>query len=67
MDTGTCSGGCVRVRLRRPHQLLVVCTHFGSLLKKPNIKHRLGLILHQADISRVRTMHREISRRLTAT
>ena len=42
MNTGTCNGGCVRVRLRCPHQLLVVCTHFGSSLKKQNKK--IGLV-----------------------
>ena len=34
-------------------------THFGSLLKKQNTKYRLGLISHQANISRVRTTYGE--------
>ena len=48
----------MHVHLRCP-QLLGVCTHFGSLLKKQNTKYLLGVILHQADISRVRTTYRE--------
>ena len=35
-------------------------THIGSLLKKQNTYYRVGAILHQADISRVRTTYREI-------
>ena len=38
---------------------LVVCTHFGFSLKKQKTKYRLGVILHQTDISRVRTTYRE--------
>ena len=31
--------------------------HFGSLRKKQNTKHRLGLVLHQAGIKRVHTAY----------
>ena len=57
---------CVHVQRRlcpcaseRCPQVFVVCTDFGSLLKKQNIKYRLGVILHRADISRVCTTYRE--------
>ena len=42
-------------------QLIVVCTHFGFLLKKSptKYKYRHGVILHQVHILRVRTTNRE--------
>ena len=55
MDTRAALG-CVRV-LQMPSTPRR--THFGSLLKKQNIKCRLGVILNQADTSRLRTTYGE--------